>query len=76
MGEPVKVEYQLVDEINKEIGDRTEFMINDGIKGIWKALENKEVSWEDPKTRTVNWNKSLLEWDNKINYVSRFVKIF
>lgn len=76
-GDPDKRSYKVsFDKINKEIGYTTKFKINDGIKEIWKALENKEISWEDPKTRTVNWYKTLLEWNDKINDISRFGKIF
>jgi len=49
------------DKINKVLGYKTQYSLEDGIQEIWDALQKGVISYDDPKTRTVHWYRHLLE---------------
>lgn len=59
------------DKIHNVLGYDTLYTLEMGAAEIWEALENGSIKWEDPKTRTVNWYKTLLEWDGLLKGILR-----
>lgn len=59
------------DKINSILGFETEYNIEDAAKEIWSKLEDKTLNWDDPKTRTVNWYDTLINWNLKIKSILR-----
>lgn len=63
------------DKIRRVLGYDTQFTFEDGALEIWEAMERGQIKWEDPKTRTVNWYKSLMQWDGLLKGISRFGEV-
>ncbi|MPN34924.1 hypothetical protein SDC9_182418 [bioreactor metagenome] len=75
-GDPDRRSYRVsFDKINKTLGYNTEFTFEMSALEIWKALEGGIISWQDPKTRTVNWYKTLLEWNKNLKKIGRHGEI-
>lgn len=75
-GDPDKRSYRVsFDKINKTLEYNTEFTFEMSALEIWKALEGGIISWQDPKTRTVNWYKTLLEWNENLKKIGRHGEI-
>ncbi|MCT4565436.1 MAG: SDR family oxidoreductase [Maledivibacter sp.] len=71
-GDPDKRSYRVsFDKIKDELGYETKYEIEDGAREIWNAMEKGVISWDDPKTRTVNWYKMLIERNKHIKEVCR-----
>jgi len=63
------------DKINSVLGYQTQFTVPDGIKEIKLALEQKLIKHDEPTYFTLNWYKSLLEWEKLIKSLSYNGKI-
>jgi nucleoside-diphosphate-sugar epimerase len=48
-------------KIREKLGFSTDYSIEDGAIEIWKALKEKKLYPEDPKTITVEWYKKLIK---------------
>lgn len=71
-GDQDKRSYQVnFDKIREILGYKTEHTFEMSAQEIWSAMEKGIVRWDDPKTRTVGWYKTLLKWNKKIKYISR-----
>ena len=49
------------DKITKTLGFRPKYKIEDGVKEVYKALQDGILKYDDPKTITVKWYKGLIE---------------
>lgn len=71
-GDPDKRSYRVsFDKINKVLGFETKHTIEDAAKEIWSKLEQKKLDWDDPKTKTVNWYDTLINWNLRIKEIQR-----
>lgn len=71
-GDPDKRSYRVnFDKINKVLGFKTKYNIEDASKEIWQKLEDKTLNWDDPTTRTLNWYDTLINWNSKSKQISR-----
>lgn len=59
------------DKINKALGFKTKYNVEDAAKEIWEKLEEKSLDWDDPTTRTVNWYDTLINWNLKAKQILR-----
>lgn len=50
-------------KIREKLGFSTDYSIEDGAIEIWKALKEKKLYPDDPKTITVEWYKKLIKED-------------
>jgi nucleoside-diphosphate-sugar epimerase len=68
-GDPDKRSYRVsFQKIQKRLGYRTELTPEDGAIEIYSALTKGEVK-DDLRTRTVDWYKSLIEWQGTVREV-------
>lgn len=44
----------------------TSWSVSDGAREVIAALRNEQISGDDPTTHTLNWYKSLLDWDRRL----------
>jgi nucleoside-diphosphate-sugar epimerase len=58
------------DKIRKHLDFTPRVTVPEGIREIAEALENGLVSGSDPTCYTVQWYKSLLDWDKRLKEVS------
>lgn len=71
-GDPDKRSYRVnFDKINRILGFETKYTIEEAAKEIWEKLENRTLNWDDPKTRTVNWYSTLIDWNLRIKDIQR-----
>lgn len=71
-GDPDKRSYRVsFDKINRALGFETKHTIEEAAIEIWNRLEDKTLDWNDPKTRTVNWYDTLIDWNLRIKYIQR-----
>ncbi|MGE5327922.1 MAG: NAD-dependent epimerase/dehydratase family protein [Deltaproteobacteria bacterium] len=69
-GEPDMRSYRVsFDKINMVLGYTTEYDFEAGAIEIWNEMEKGTIRWDDPKTKTVNWYKTLLDWNQHIKSV-------
>jgi nucleoside-diphosphate-sugar epimerase len=54
-------------KITKKLGFHVKHTVRDGVKEIQEALKKGFMSFDDPTTHTLNWYKTLLYWESKIN---------
>lgn len=70
-GEPDLRSYKVsFDKINKVLGYNIEYGFEAGAKEIWDEMDKGTIKWDDPKTKTVNWYKTLLDWNQHIKSVA------
>lgn len=70
-GDPDKRSYRVsFDKIKEVLGYETKYGIEESAKEIWNAMEKGLIDWEDPKTRTVNWYKTLIDWNECLKEVA------
>ncbi|MCD6419620.1 MAG: NAD-dependent epimerase/dehydratase family protein [Synergistetes bacterium] len=71
-GDPDKRSYRVdFSKIKETLGYKPTVSFEDGIKELWQKLEEGSIRWDDPTTRTVNWYKTLIEWNNRLKAISR-----
>lgn len=58
------------DKINTVLGYKVQYNVSDGVKEIKKALESGKINPNDPTCFTLQWYKSLIEWDERIKRLS------
>ena len=58
-------------KIKETLGYKPTVSFEDKIKELWQKLEEGSIRWDDPATRTVNWYKTLIEWNNRLKATSR-----
>ncbi len=58
------------DKINRVLGYKTQYSLEDGIMDVWNALKEGKTSYDDPKVRTVNWYRYLLESKKLVDEVA------
>ncbi len=69
--DPDKRNYNLnFDKISNELGYNVDVRVHEGIVEIKQALEKGIIDPEDPTCFTLQWYKSLLEWNQRINDIS------
>ena len=57
-------------KIEKVLGYKATFPVHDGIVEIKEALENGTLDPDDPTCYTLQWYKSLLSWEQRIQELS------
>jgi nucleoside-diphosphate-sugar epimerase len=69
--DPDKRDYNLnFDKISTELGYNVDVRVHEGIVEIKQALEKGIIDPEDPTCFTLQWYKSLLEWNQRIKDIS------
>ncbi len=69
--DPDKRNYNLnFDKITSELGYHVDVRVHEGIVEIKQALEKNIIDAEDPTCFTLQWYKSLLEWNQRIKDIS------
>jgi nucleoside-diphosphate-sugar epimerase len=58
------------DKIKQVLGFTVKYSVEDGVKEIRKALENGQLNPADPTCYTLQWYKSLIEWESRIKELS------
>lgn len=51
----------------QELGFETKYCVRDGIKEVLTALKDGKISMDDPTCYTLQWYKSLIEWEKRID---------
>jgi nucleoside-diphosphate-sugar epimerase len=54
-------------KINNVLGYTTRYTVKDGVLEIKEALKKGVITFDDPTTHTLNWYKTLLYWETKMN---------
>jgi nucleoside-diphosphate-sugar epimerase len=62
-------------KIEEVLGYKTKYKVRDGISEIKEALEKGALDPDDPTSYTLQWYKSLLKWERKIQEVSVMGKV-
>jgi len=62
-------------KIEEVLGYKTKYQVRDGISEIKEALEKGALDPDDPTSYTLQWYKSLLKWERKIQEVSVMGKV-
>jgi nucleoside-diphosphate-sugar epimerase len=62
-------------KIEEVLGYKTKYQVRDGIAEIKEALEKGALDPDDPTCYTLQWYKSLLKWERKIQEVSVMGKV-
>ena len=62
-------------KIERRLDFKPSFQINSGIHEIKSALEQKNVSAEDPTCYTLQWYRTLIHWHCRINQVAMYGRI-
>jgi hypothetical protein len=58
------------DKIQDVLGFCVKYNVTDGIKEVKKALESGLLNPDDPTCYTLQWYKSLIEWDVRLKSLS------
>ena len=58
-------------KIEKTLGYRTKLTPEDGAKEIYAALKAGALKGDDPRTNTLGWYKTLMQWNDTIRDVSK-----
>jgi len=71
-GDPDSRSYRVnFDKIRRILGFEAKYGVEEGASEIWKALNQGLLSWEDPRTKTVNWYRTLIQWNEKIRGLAK-----
>jgi nucleoside-diphosphate-sugar epimerase len=62
-------------KIEQRLGFQPSVRLNSGIQEIKSALERKDVSAEDPTCYTLQWYRTLIDWDARIKQVAMYGRI-
>ena len=54
-------------KIRQRLGFEPSIRVHEGIVEIKQALERGDIAGEDPTCYTLQWYRSLLEWERRIN---------
>jgi hypothetical protein len=57
-------------KIKQQLGFQPEIRVHEGIVEIKQALEGGLISGDDPTCYTLQWYRSLLDWDRRIKELS------
>jgi nucleoside-diphosphate-sugar epimerase len=69
--DPDKRTYNLsFDKIKQKLGFEAKTKVHEGVVEIKQALERGAVNGDDPTCYTLQWYKSLIEWQQRINGLS------
>ena len=68
--DPDKRSYHVSSTRIKRLWDwKPNFYVHSGIVSVRDALRSGEIDGDDPTTRTVQWYKSLMEWDARLHEI-------
>lgn len=71
-GDPDKRSYKVsFDKIENVLSYNTKYEISECVKELWDKIKKGDVNFNDPKTRTVNWYRTLIEWNETIKFISK-----
>lgn len=75
--DPDKRTYHLsFDKIRQRLGFEPAIRVHEGIVEIKQALERGLVSGDDPRPYTLQWYRSLIEWEQRVKELSLEGRIF